>query len=211
MKKGETYPPEVLTREEVLALMNACGTSRTGLRNRALITVLYRCGLRISEALDLTPKDLDVHTGFIRVLHGKGNALSGGVQALCEHPDQLAKLRRDPSLMPHAIEEILRWLDERDKLEVTPNDPLFCTLQGNRLKSAYVRKMLPRVAERARIWKRVHAHGLRHTHAYELMMEGVPVGIIQRQLGHSNMATTSRYLDHIAPAEVLDAIKKREW
>ena len=59
--------------------------------------------------------------------------------------------------------------------------------------------------------KRVHPHGLRHTHAYEVMMEGVPVPIIQRQLGHTSLATTSRYLDHIAPKDVVEAMQRREW
>jgi integrase len=57
----------------------------------------------------------------------------------------------------------------------------------------------------------VHAHGLRHTHAYELMMEGVPIPIIQRQLGHTSLATTDVYLSHIAPKQVIEAIASREW
>ena len=55
----------------------------------------------------------------------------------------------------------------------------------------------------------MHAHGLRHTHAAELAREGMPVNLIQAQLGHSNLGTTSRYLAHIAPAELIEAMKKR--
>jgi hypothetical protein len=62
---------------------------------------------------------------------------------------------------------------------------------------------MPRLAAKANIEKRVHAHGLRHTHASELAREGVPMNVIQAQLGHSNLGTTSRYLAHIAPAEVI--------
>jgi site-specific recombinase XerD len=89
--------------------------------------------------------------------------------------------------------------------------PLFCTLRGTAMSSSQVRTALPRLARRAGITKRVHPHGLRHTHAYELMMEGVPLAIIQRQLGHVSLATTNTYLAHIAPKEVIEAIGKREW
>ncbi len=57
--KGKTYAPEVLTREEVRALLAACGRSASGLRNRALLAVLWRAGLRVGEALALRPSDLD--------------------------------------------------------------------------------------------------------------------------------------------------------
>jgi site-specific recombinase XerD len=79
------------------------------------------------------------------------------------------------------------------------------------MSPSQVRTALPRLARRAGISKRVHPHGLRHTHAYELMMEGVPMAIIQRQLGHLSLATTNTYLAHIAPKEVIEAIGKREW
>jgi len=73
--KGRRLPPEVPTRGEVNALMRAClKRAPTGLRNRALIAVLYRGQLRISEALALKPKDLNRKAGTIRVLHGKGNS-----------------------------------------------------------------------------------------------------------------------------------------
>jgi integrase len=78
------------------------------------------------------------------------------------------------------------------------------------------REPAPRVLEalrrhKAGIEKRVHAHGLRHTRAAELAREGVPMNVIQAQLGHSNLGTTSRYLAHIAPAEVIRVMQGREW
>ena len=70
---GRRFPPEVLSDAEVRALLDACGDgSPTHARNRALIAVLYRGGLRVSEALALYPKDLDPSTGAVRVLWGKG-------------------------------------------------------------------------------------------------------------------------------------------
>ena len=72
--RRRTYPAEVLTPNEVLALLAQCSQkSSLGLRHRALITVLYRTGVRCSEALALLPKDVDLRGGSVAVLHGKGN------------------------------------------------------------------------------------------------------------------------------------------
>ena len=72
--KGHKLPPEPLTPDEVRALIRACSKRAvTGIRNRALIVVLYRAGLRISEALAVMPKDLDAANSTIRILHGKGD------------------------------------------------------------------------------------------------------------------------------------------
>ena len=89
------------------------------------------------------------------------------------------------------------------RLGVNGHAPVLCTLKGKRVSAAYVRALLPRLARKAGIEKRVHAHGLRRTHAAELAREGVPLNVISRQLGHSNVSTTSRYLDHVAPLEVV--------
>ncbi len=77
--------------------------------------------------------------------------------------------------------------------------------------AAYIRVMLKRLAARAGIDKRVHAHGLRHTHAAQLRAEGVDIAIISRQLGHASINTTARYLDHIAPRAVIEAMRSRTW
>ncbi len=67
-------PPEVLAEAEAIALLKACSTrAPTGVRNRALIAVLWRCGLRISEALALELRDVDLQAGTVRVRHGKGD------------------------------------------------------------------------------------------------------------------------------------------
>ena len=78
------------------------------------------------------------------------------------------------------------------------------------MKAAYVRSLLPRLAKKAGIEKRVHAHGLRHTHAFELANEGTPLHLIQAQLGHSSVATTDKYIRHLNPTAVVDAVKQRE-
>lgn len=192
--RGRRLPPEVLTDAEVCALLRACSPrAPTGLRNRALLALLYRAGLRIGEALALRPKDLDLANGAVRVLHGKrGRARTVGLD-------------------PGAGELVQRWLDVRARLGMTGREPLFCTLWGRPLADAYVRVLLKRLGRRAGIEKRVHAHGLRHTHAAQLRAEGVDIGIISRQLGHSSISTTARYLDHIAPQAVIETIRARAW
>jgi site-specific recombinase XerD len=106
---------------------------------------------------------------------------------------------------------VMRWVERRKAIGLGRRQRLFCTLQGGPLKPSYVRTLLPRLAAKAGIDKRVHPHGLRHSMAYELMMEGVPVPIVQRQLGHASLATTQRYLDHIAPKDVIETMQQRAW
>ncbi|HEX6461128.1 MAG TPA: site-specific integrase [Thermoleophilaceae bacterium] len=197
---GKTYPAEVLTPAEVARLISACGRGPSGLRNRALIVCMWRAGLRISEALALYPKDIDAHAGTITVLHGKGNK------------------RRTVGVDPTALAVIERWLEQRRQLGLNGRHPVFCTIAhdefggpGRPIRSAYVRMMVKRAATRAGIEKRVHPHGFRHTHAYELANEGTPVHVIQAQLGHNSLATTDRYLRHIAPVLVVRTMQARSW
>jgi site-specific recombinase XerD len=193
MHQGTRYPPEILSEDEVGALLAACGNDPRGTRSRALIAVLYRGGLRINEALALYPKDVDFATGAVRVLHGKGDRA------------------RTIGLDPGALELLKRWLAVRSKFGIERRNPVFCSLDGSALGDGYLRRVLPDLATKAGIDKRVHAHGLRHTHAAELRTEGVDIGIISKQLGHRSISTTAHYLDHIAPHSVLTAIQKRRW
>ena len=192
-KPKRRFPPEVLTDAEVRALLKACPMSATGIRNRALLAILYRAGLRISEALDLCPKDVDLERGAIRVLHGKGDKA------------------RVVGVDRGALAFLERWFDVRDCYGHGGSRTIFCTASGERLTSGYVRRWLPMLGRRAGIAKRVHAHGLRHTHAAQLREEGVDIGIISKQLGHASISTTAHYLDHIAPWAMVDAVAQREW
>jgi len=76
---------------------------------------------------------------------------------------------------------------------------------------AYVRVMNKRLAARAGIDKRVHAHGLRHTHAAQLSAEGVDIAIVSRQLSLASITTTARYLNHLALRAVIKAMPSRSW
>ncbi len=187
-------PPEVLSEAEAIALLKACSSrAPTGVRNRALIAVLWRCGLRISEALSLELRDVDLQAGTVRVRHGKGDR------------------SRTVGLDEQTTALLARWLDRRKKLSPGARAPIFCTLQGGRIDSSYVRRLLPRLAAKAGIDRRVHAHGLRHTHAAELAREGTPINIIRDDLGHTSLAVTDRYLRDVAPQAVIDTIRARRW
>lgn len=189
--KGRKFPPEILTPVEARALLYAPSTrAPTGLRNRALIAVLYGAGLRLAEALALKPSDVNYEDAEIRVLHGKGDKA------------------RTAGIDDGALGHVARWADRRKALGI-PGRALFCTLDGGALDPRYVRQMLQRSAKRAGIEKRVHPHGLRHTHAKELEQEGIPVSEIQDQLGHVSLNTTAVYLRTISPTARLTKIRNR--
>ena len=192
--KGRKLPPEPLTADEVKRLIKQPSSrAPTGIRNRALLVLLYRGGLRCSEALALRPKDLDVDAGTVRVLHGKG--------------DKLRLVGLDAGAM--AIVQL--WIDKRASLGMNGRQTLICTLQGKPVSDRYVRSLLPRLGRKAGIEKRVHAHGLRHSHASELATEGTPLRVIQQQLGHSSLSVTDRYIQQLQPSDVIQAMKEREW
>ncbi len=188
--KGRTFDVEPLEAHEVTALIKACSSrAPTGVRNRALIAVLGRAGLRCGEALALMPRD--VQGDVLRVRVGKT-----GYRVLGLHPEAQAL--------------VARWMDVRATLSgLSGASPLFCTLTGGALDSSYVRHLLPRLAAKAMIDKRCHPHGLRHSFATQMALEGVPSVVLRDCLGHTSLATTDRYLRRIAPATVIDAMVQR--
>jgi site-specific recombinase XerD len=185
-----------LTTQEMNALLQGCSNrASTGIRNRALLTILYRGGLRISEALQLMPKDLDALTGTLTVLKGKGGK------------------RRVVGLDATAMDVLSRWLDRRRELGFNGRGqtPVFCTLSGAPMHAPYVRVLLARLARKAGLDRRVTPHTLRHSFAAEMAREGHPVNLIQAALGHASLAITSRYLAHLQPEEVIQAMRARSW
>jgi site-specific recombinase XerD len=190
---GVRYPADPPTVEEIVAVMRRIPVDRHGLRLRAIIVVLWRGGLRIQEALDLTESDLDARRGSILVRAGKGNK------------------RREVGMDPWAWSDHLApWVACRTQL---PLGPLFCVLdgatRGRPWSATAVRAELRRYALAAGVRRRFAPHQLRHAHAVELAREGVPLPVIQRQLGHSYVSTTSVYLQGINTEEIISAIHAR--
>lgn len=192
---GLKLPPQPLTRAEIERLLLHLGRGPCGIRNRALVVLLWRSGLRISEALDLFPKDIDHEAGTVTVLRGKGGK------------------RRQAGVDAYALAVLDQWLAARAELGLTGREHVFCCVdirtRGKRMYSSYVRDMLKHRAKQAGIEKPVRPHGLRHTCAFEMLMEGEPIGVIRDQLGHSQLATTLRYCDHLAPAVSIKAMHAR--
>jgi integrase/recombinase XerD len=189
--KGRKYPAEPLTPAEVTAIIGQCSRrAPTGIRNRALLTLLYRSGLRVSEVLSLRAADVDLGRHSIRLLDTK----SGCAQTRGFHPS--------------ADDALARWIDTRKAMGVGNHGRrLFCTLDGGPLSDDYVRGLLRRLGARAGISKRVHPHGLRHTFAVELETAGTPVTTISKLLGHSSVAVTARYLDHLTNGQAVAALE----
>src|SRR5215216_7332503 len=190
--KGMRYPADPPSVEEIIAVMRQVGADRHGARLRALIVVLWRGGLRIQEALALSERDLDPRRGSLLVRHGKGGR------------------RRQVGMDEWGFEQLRPWLAERAKL---PIGPLFCVIdgptRGRPWSAAGVRVEFRRLATDAGVRRRFAPHQLRHAHALELAREGVPLNIIQRQLGHANLGTTSIYLQGIDPEEIIATVHMR--
>jgi site-specific recombinase XerD len=186
--KGMHYPADPPTVEEIVAVMRQAADDRHGWRVRAMIVVLWRSGLRIQEALVLGEHDLDHRRGSVLVRNGKGGR------------------RREVGMDEWGWEQLRPWLHARAEL---PAGPLFCIIdgptRGRPWSSANVRVEFRRLAAQAGIRRRFAPHQLRHAHALEL----VPLNLIQRQLGHANLGTTSIYLQGIDPEEIIAAVRTR--
>jgi len=181
---------DILTTDECHSLLSACSSKApTGIRNQALIVVLWRTCLRIKEALDLLPKDISGDS--IRVHSGKGDRA------------------RTVGLDPESSAVIERWVTKRREMGFKPSQRLFCKLKGEPIDTSYCRHLFKRLAKKAGLDKRVHPHGLRHSGAVHLLDEGHNVVVISQQLGHSNLATTNTYLNHLKPADVISAMQSR--
>lgn len=172
--KGRLYPADLPTVEEIVAVMRQTGDDRHGFRLRALIVVLWRGGLRVQEALALGERDLDPRRGSLLVRNGKSGR------------------RREIGMDAWGWEQLQPWLAARVEL---PIGPLLCIIdgptRGRPWSSAGVRVEFRRLAAQAGVRRRFAPHQLRHAHAVELAREGVALNIIQRQLGHANLGTTS--------------------
>lgn len=190
--RGRRYPPDPPTVEEIIAVMRAAGETPDGARLRGLIVMLWRAGLRISEALAIAETDLDADRGAVLVRAGKGGR------------------RREVGMDRWAFEQLHPWLELSTTL---PVGPLFCVLHGPTRGApcapALIRGQLRRAAEAAGVRRRFAPHQLRHRHAVELSREGIPLLVIQRQLGHSDLAITTTYLRGIDNSEIIRAVHDR--
>lgn len=197
--KGRRFPPDPIRVEEIVSLLNACVPHRSGraaelgaLRLRALIVLLWRSGLRISEALALEERDLNRSDLAITVRRGKGDK------------------RRVSAMDEWAWKELQVWLEARKEL---PFGAIFCILTGptagQPLSDTDARRQLRAAGIRAGLRRRVNPHSFRHAHAVELWREDIDVYTIQQQLGHARLDVTAAYLRGVAPVDILEPIGHR--
>src|SRR6266545_8182569 len=185
---------DLLTAAEIERLMRQCSRrAPTGVRNRALIAVCWRCGLRIGEALALAVKDFEPESGTLVVQRGKGGK------------------RRVVGVDSGTVALVSTWLELRGKRRLPSGGPLFCTLAGRPLDQSYIRHLLPRLARKADIERRVHAHGLRHAFAVDLVRSGAPLYVVRDALGHTSIATTQVYLSRVGAHEAVEVMRNRDW
>lgn len=190
--KGRRYPADPPTVAEIIAVMRAAGDQPDGIRLRGVIVVLWRAGLRISEALTLAETDLDRDRGSILVRSGKGGK------------------RREVGMDRWGWQHLDPWLQLRISL---PAGPLFCVLRGptrgRPCAPAGIRGQLQAAARDAGVRRRFAPHQLRHAHAVEMSREGVPLLVIQGQLGHADLGITSVYLRGIDSTEIIHTVHER--
>ena len=169
--------PEVLTTEEVDQLESAIDLSKwEGHRNRAIIEVLFSCGLRVSELVGLRLSDLYLDEFFLRVV-GKGR-----------------KERLVP-ISKRAVEELGYWFDSRCHMDIKAGeeDYVFLNRRGAHLTRTMILIMVKRAAADAGIAKNISPHTLRHSFATVLLEGGADLRAIQAMLGHESIGTTEIY------------------
>jgi site-specific recombinase XerD len=177
----------LLTPDEVARLMAAPSRrSSAGIRDRALLALAARAGLRLSELLDLEPADLrlESYTIYVRQRDGRGSR---------------------PIVIDTATRQLLEsWLTRRHSLIGDAPAPLLCTYRKGhppgRLDESQVRRTLRRYRDKAGIENGVHPQALRHTFAATAAQDGYQPERLQLQLGHGHLRTTTAYLDDLRRA-----------
>jgi integrase/recombinase XerD len=170
--------PESLSISEVERLLVAPDTSKSeGVRDRAILELLYSCGLRVSELVSLRKEDIDLDVGYVRVM-GKG-----GKERIVPVGEEGRRWVR------RYIEEVRPSL-----LKDTGSErPLFLTRRGEGFTRQGIWKIVKCYASKAGIKRRVHPHVLRHSFATHLLSGGADLRSIQEMLGHSDISTTQVY------------------
>ena len=184
--------PETLTEEEIERLLTAPNVDKAhGVRDRAMLEVLYACGLRVSELVGLTLNQVNLNHGVIRVM-GKGNKerlIPFGEQA----SDWISKFVQE------ARADLLK--------SNQPCDELFITNRGTAMTRQAFWHLIKKHANRVGITKHLSPHTLRHAFATHLLNHGADLRVVQMLLGHSDLSTTQIYT-HVAQARLQELHRK---
>ncbi len=187
--KAGRHLPDTLTVEEIERIIDSITPyTAKGRRDRAMLELLYSCGLRVSELISLRMSDLFFGEGYIRVI-GKGD-----------------KQRLVP-IGSTARERIMMYLDDRREKEKRDTDTLFLNNRGGKLTRIMVFLILRQAVENAGIDKTVSPHTLRHSFASHLIAGGASIRQVQEMLGHESVVTTEIYT-HLDEGRLRSTVEK---
>ena len=164
--------PTILEPEEAQNLLKQPNKRYpTGLRNKAIMSLMLYCGLRVSEVINLRPGNINLIKGKLRVEAGKGNK------------------DRDLAIPEYLIDLLNTWRKKR------PEGPFFfSTLKGKKLSIRYLQQMVKRYAQKASITKNISLHTLKHTYATQYYRQTKDIETLRRILGHSDISTMTIYI-----------------
>jgi len=189
-KMGRTLP-RTPTSDDITAILNAPDTDTPeGIRDAALLEMLYASGARVAEIAALESNQIDLSTGSVR-LTGKGNK------------------QRIVPMYPIALEKIQRYVEEsRPMLEKGDRSQrLFLSTRGNPLSADAIRRIVKRYVQLAGVTASISPHSLRHSFATDLLSGGADLRSVQELLGHTNLSTTQIYT-HVSAARLKEVHKR---
>ena len=195
LRTPKPLPKNVPSAAQMIKLLRVPNTgTTTGIRDRAILELLYSSGLRAGELCKLTVYDLDAEARTVRIIQGKGRK------------DRIVPVGRA------ALDWCKRYLKEVRPVFLArrkpgQGEPLFLTLFGNPMQSAYLYRIVKRCAKVAGLASGTTTHSLRHACATEMLKGGATIRHIQEMLGHADISTTQIYT-HLAKAD-LQAVHKK--
>ncbi|MBB4808022.1 integrase/recombinase XerD [Chryseobacterium defluvii] len=184
------YLPDTLSLPDINKIISAIEVnSDLGKRNQCIIEVLYGCGLRVSELIDLKISNINFYENYIKV-HGKGN-----------------KTRFVP-LADYTAELLKSYIQEvrsKNKINKKYEDTLFLNSRGTSMSRVIVFLIIKELTDKAGVSKKISPHTFRHSFATHLLQNGADLRYIQEMLGHSSITTTEIYT-HLKTEELRDVI-----
>ena len=190
-KIGSKIPTTLTTTEIDLLIDNARLNKSNGLRNETIIEVLYSCGLRVSELIEIKVSDLYIDEQLLKVV-GKGNK---------ERFVPISKI---------AKKLILNYMESarnHNKIKRGYEDNLFINNRGKKLTRVMIYTILNNLAKQVGLKKKISPHVLRHSFATHLIENGADIISIQKMMGHENIVTTEKYL-HVKNKHLIKSVLK---
>lgn len=184
------YLPDTLSFEDVERIIKAINVSTDlGQRNRCMIEVLYGCGLRVSELIDLRISDINFKENYLKVV-GKGDK---------------SRLVPLADITSELIKEYIQNVRSHYKINKKHEDILFLNSRGSSMSRVIVFIIIKELTEKAGISKKISPHTFRHSFATHLLQNGADLRYIQEMLGHSSITTTEIYT-HLKTDELRNVI-----